>query len=181
MTSNHAAFCRTSDASAFSRHCPSWATHVRVSGAAFIVWRFQTHVRFGVALGNAGKVGVVAFLDYLLVKYEGCSISLGSIGLHSYMRIHYSVNWSLFILLKYQYSTKFPSSVALVGSLHIFKDFVALEMRLCICNHLLGQQFSPFLIVEHTETSNCTLQDGYLKLCVVFHSLYVPRFLAYTS
>ena len=52
----------------------------------------NTHVRFGVVPGNVGEVGVVAFLESLFVKYEGCSISLGSIGLHSCMRIHYSVN-----------------------------------------------------------------------------------------
>jgi hypothetical protein len=32
-------------------------------------------VRVGVALGNAGEMGVVAFLDSLFVTYEGCSIS----------------------------------------------------------------------------------------------------------
>ena len=35
----------------------------------------NTHVRVGVALGNAGEVGVVAFLDSLFVTYEACSIS----------------------------------------------------------------------------------------------------------
>ena len=43
-TSNQAGFCRTMDATILSRHCPSWAAHVSVSGAAFIVWRVQ-HTR----------------------------------------------------------------------------------------------------------------------------------------
>jgi hypothetical protein len=35
----------------------------------------NTDVRVGVALGNAGEIGVVAFQDSLFVTYEGCSIS----------------------------------------------------------------------------------------------------------
>ena len=35
----------------------------------------NTHVRFGVVLGNVGEVGVVAFLDSLFVMFERCSIS----------------------------------------------------------------------------------------------------------
>ena len=35
----------------------------------------NTDVRFGVALGNAGEMGVVASLDSLFVTYEGCSMS----------------------------------------------------------------------------------------------------------
>ena len=35
----------------------------------------NTHVRVGVALGNAGEVAVVVYLDSLFVTYDGCSIS----------------------------------------------------------------------------------------------------------
>lgn len=59
----------------------------------------NTDVRVGVAVGNAGEVEVVAFLDSLFVTYEGCS------------RSHYSVNCSSFIAMKCQYATKFPSTV----------------------------------------------------------------------
>ena len=49
-------------------------------------------MRVGVALGNAGEVGVVASLDCSFVTCEGYSISEGSLGLHSYLRSRYSVN-----------------------------------------------------------------------------------------
>ena len=70
-TSNHAGFCRIMDATILSRHYPSWAAHVSVSGAGLSFDVSNTHVRFGVALGNAGEVGVVAFMDFCLCRMKG--------------------------------------------------------------------------------------------------------------
>ena len=124
---------------------------MRLSGAVLSFDVFNTHVKFGVAVWIAVEDGVVAVLDSLFLMYEEFSISQGSIGLQSYMRSYYSVICSPFIALRRQYSTTFSSSVALVKSLRIFKDFVALKMGFCIFNHLREEIFSPFLIVENTH------------------------------
>lgn len=78
-------------------------------------------VKAGVALVNAGEMGVLAYLDSLFVTCDGCSVSK--------VPKLITVKCSSFIPLKCPFFDTNPEYIdAFVTSLPIFEDFVALEI-----------------------------------------------------
>ena len=119
-TSNQAGFCRTMDATILSRHCPSWAAHVSVSGAAFIVWRVQ-HTReicrrSGECRGS-GSCRFYGFFAYVVwrvfnkLRFSRSS-QLYEKSLQCYLKLIYCTEVSIF--------NKIPEQCCISHALNIF-------------------------------------------------------------